>query len=275
MISDMIAEQEMPKTIHYCWYGRGPKPEVFYKCLESWKSFMPGWKIIEWNESNTDLSFCQFLKDAYDNKKWAFVSDVVRLKAVYEYGGIYLDTDVELYSSLESLMCYNLFMFFQNHNQLNTGLGFGARKNNSLIKRMLDYYTTIPFSADNLNDIACPAINTAVVKRELPEVMLNNTTQNIDENLFISFETYCALAHHYGAFSWKSEDQAKALKYSKSKRRFWKLRKVLRNPSIFSFFEKNNLRFLSKIYGFCVYDLIDYGILYWIIRVIQRCKKKK
>ena len=89
---------------------------------------MPDWKIIEWNEDNTDLFCCSFVEEAYKCKKWAFVSDFVRLKAVYECGGIYLDTDVELYESFENLLDNNAFMFFQNHNQINTGLGFALRR---------------------------------------------------------------------------------------------------------------------------------------------------
>lgn len=100
------------KIIHYCWFGKGEKPKVFDQCIQSWKYFMPDWEIIEWNEDNTDLSCCAFAEEAYKCKKWAFVSDFVRLKAVYECGGIYLDTDVELYESFENLINNNAFMFF-------------------------------------------------------------------------------------------------------------------------------------------------------------------
>ena len=269
----VLKEEKIPKIIHYCWYGKSEKPEIFYKCLESWKRFMPDWEIIEWNESNTKWCNNSFLSDAYNNQKWAFISDVVRLQVVYEYGGIYLDTDVELYKSLEYLTQYKMFMFFQNHNQLNTGLGFGAQKNNLLIKKMLDDYSTISFSIKQLNELACPFRNTDVVQREFSKIVLNNTTQNIQGNVFICFEEYCAIAHHYGEFSWKNDDQAAALKYSKKNMKFWRLRKRLRNPSIFLFFEKYNLIFISKFYRFCVYDLIDYGCLYWIVRFIQKLKR--
>ena len=85
----------MEKIIHYCWFGGNEKSQIIKKCINSWKKYMPEYKIMEWNEKNIDLSFSPFVIEAYKNKKWAFVSDVIRLKVLYEYGGIYLDTDVD------------------------------------------------------------------------------------------------------------------------------------------------------------------------------------
>ena len=110
-----MANQKIPSIIHYCWYGRGPKSELFEKCLESWKRHMPECRIIEWNEDNTDLSSNAFVKGAYDAKKWAFVTDYIRFKALYEHGGIYLDTDVEPKMSWDQFMNYESFFFFQKH----------------------------------------------------------------------------------------------------------------------------------------------------------------
>lgn len=263
----------IPKIIHYCWFGKGEKPEVFDKCIQSWKHFMPDWKIIEWNEDNTDLFCCSFVEEAYKCKKWAFVSDFVRLKAVYECGGIYLDTDVELYESFENLLDNNAFMFFQNHNQINTGLGFGAEKGNLLVKSLLDDYMKLEFSLENINKLACPVRNTEVIRREVSAFSANNTTQCVNGILFISFDDYCSRAHHYGEFSWKTEEQLYALKYSKKNHKAWKLRKRLRNPKIFQFFEKHRLYKIGRCYSFLVYDCIDYGIVYWIMRIVSKLKK--
>lgn len=263
------------KIIHYCWFGKGEKPTIFKKCIQSWKFFMPDWEIIEWNEENTNLSCCTFVEEAYKCGKWAFVSDFVRLKAVYEYGGIYMDTDVELYESLEDLLDNNVFMFFQNHHQINTGLGFGAEKGNDLIKSLLDDYMSIEFSLDNINNLACPVRNTEVIRREVPGFIANNTTQCVKGINFISFDDYCRRAHHYGEFSWKTEDQLYALKYSKKNHKAWKLRKRLRNPKIFQFLENHRLNKISRFYGFLVYDCIDYGVVYWIMRIVSKLKKDK
>ena len=87
----------IPKTLHYCWFGRNPKPELAVKCIDSWKRFCPDYEIVEWNEDNFDIDACPlYVRQAYAAKKWAFVTDYVRLKLIYEHGGIYMDTDVEL-----------------------------------------------------------------------------------------------------------------------------------------------------------------------------------
>lgn len=263
----------IPKKIHYCWFGNGDKPAIFQKCLESWKKYCPDYEIIEWNEQNVDLEFCNFVKCAYINKKWAFVSDVIRLKVIFEQGGIYLDTDVELYESLDDLIDLDAFLFFQNYNQINTGLGFGAEKGNRLIEKMLDDYKSLDFSIGSMNRLACPIRNTDIVCKEVKYFQANNITQKLDNIAYISFDDYCARAHHYGEFSWMSEEQKKLYRFSKKKHTFWKVRKVLRDSRIITFFEKNNLFRIKRIYTFIVYDLIDYGVLYWLMRVIYKIKR--
>ena len=97
----------IPKIIHYCWFGGNPKPQILLNCIESWKKFCPDYEIIEWNESNFDVNFCAYSTRAYEAKKWAFVSDIARIKIIYDYGGIYLDTDVLLKNSLDNLLLYD------------------------------------------------------------------------------------------------------------------------------------------------------------------------
>ena len=84
-----IQNSVIPKKIHYCWFGNNPKPELIQRCIQSWHKFLPDYEIIEWNEDNFDISFCQFAQDAYRAKKWAFVSDVARLKVIYDHGGMH------------------------------------------------------------------------------------------------------------------------------------------------------------------------------------------
>ena len=86
----------IPKVIHYCWFGGGKLDELSQRCLESWKEKLPDYEIKEWNESNFDIKINKFVNEAYEKKYWAFVSDYARLWVVYNYGGIYLDTDVEV-----------------------------------------------------------------------------------------------------------------------------------------------------------------------------------
>ena len=94
----------IPKVIHYCWFGRGPKGDLANKCIESWKRFLPDYEIKEWNEDNFDVNMYQYTKEALENKKYAFVTDVVRLYALYTEGGVYMDTDVEVLKSFNPFL---------------------------------------------------------------------------------------------------------------------------------------------------------------------------
>ena len=264
----------IPKLIHYCWFGKSKKPDVFKQCSDSWRTYMPDYNILEWNEDNVNLDELPFLKKAFENKKWAFISDVIRLKVIYAYGGIYLDTDVEIYQNFDYLLEYDAFFFFQNHNQINTGLGFGAVHNSPIVKRMLGAYDSISFDLNRLNDLTAPVINTKAIKEMINGFIPNNRTQKLDNCIFVSFNEYCKIAHHFGEFSWKSDKQARQLKYSKKKLHAWGIRKRLRDSRIFDFFHKHRMIRTEKIYSFLVYDFIDYGFVYWMIKTWEKITKR-
>ena len=144
----------IPKIIHYCWFGGGPISAESQKCMESWKKYCPDYKIMAWNEQNFDISTNRYAQQAYEAKKYAFVSDYVRLAVLYEYGGIYLDTDVELVRPLDELLELPGFMGFQTNNEVATGLGFGARKGNSVVQALLRDYDALDFlKADGSADL--------------------------------------------------------------------------------------------------------------------------
>ena len=151
----------IPKAIHYCWFGRNPKPESVLKCIDSWKKYCPDYEIIEWNESNFDIAANRYCREAYEAKKWAFATDYARLWIVYRYGGIYLDTDVEVVRPLEPLLRHRCFIGRQPGFQVNTGSGFGAEAGHPLIARMLADYERIPFVLENgqLDLWTCPHRN--------------------------------------------------------------------------------------------------------------------
>jgi hypothetical protein len=159
----------IPKIIHYCWFGGNPIPSLTKKCIKSWKKLCPDYEIILWNESNFDISDCPiYVKQAYESKKWAFVSDYVRLKVVYDNGGIYLDTDVELIKSLDTLLSYGAFFRFESDGGcVATGLGFGAEKGNNVVRAMMDDYEGISFvKEDSSFDLTpCPVRNTRTLYR--------------------------------------------------------------------------------------------------------------
>lgn len=134
----------IPKIIHYCWFGGNPLPELAQKCIASWKKYCPDYEIKEWNESNFDLNCCDYVREAYEAKKWAFVSDVARLYAMVTEGGIYMDTDVEVVKPLDSLLQYHAVSGFESNTMIPTGL-MACEKGNPMFKEFLDEYQMAHF----------------------------------------------------------------------------------------------------------------------------------
>ena len=108
----------IPKKIHYCWFGGNPLPPLAVKCIESWKKYLPDYEIKEWNESNFDLNYNDYVREAYEAKKWAFITDVVRLYAMVTEGGIYMDTDVEVLKPLDELLQYDAVSGFESSSRI-------------------------------------------------------------------------------------------------------------------------------------------------------------
>lgn len=150
----------IPKVIHYCWFGGKKMPWDARKCISSWKKYCPDYEIIQWDESNFNIECHDFVKDAYAAKQWAFVSDYARLKIMYENGGIYLDTDVELLKSLDSLLCNECYIGIAQNGNISTGLGFGAVRHHETVLMMLKQYDGLSFDIENR--ITCPMLNTSL-----------------------------------------------------------------------------------------------------------------
>ena len=132
----------IPKKIHYVWVGGKEKPADIKRCMATWKNHLQDYEIIEWNEQNFDLNSHPFIKAAYAAKKWAYVSDYIRAKVIYEQGGIYLDTDVLILDDFEKFLHHKAFVGFENPDHPFTAV-FGAEKGHPLIKKMLDYYAEL------------------------------------------------------------------------------------------------------------------------------------
>lgn len=131
----------IPKIIHYCWFGGKEMPELMQKCIASWKQHLPDYELHLWNEQNFDLDRFPYAREAYDNKKYAFVSDVARLWALKEYGGIYLDTDVEVLRPLDDFLHLPAFMGYEASQSSAPGTGIiGSERNGVWVKEMLAYY---------------------------------------------------------------------------------------------------------------------------------------
>lgn len=134
----------IPKKIHYCWFGRNPLPPLAKKCIESWKKYCPDYEIKEWNEDNFDLNYNDYVREAYEAKKWAFITDVVRLYALVSEGGIYMDTDVEVIKSLDELLNYEAVSGFESDTQIPTGL-MASCAGQPLFHELLHEYDNLHF----------------------------------------------------------------------------------------------------------------------------------
>lgn len=138
----------IPKTIHYCWFGRAAKGRLVNHCIDSWRRTLPEYEIREWNESNFDVAANRYCKEAYESRKWAFVSDYVRLEVLYDYGGIYMDTDVEVLKPLDRFLDHGAFSGFQDSSNIPTGI-IGAQRENGWIQDQLRYYDDRAFILPN------------------------------------------------------------------------------------------------------------------------------
>lgn len=157
----------IPKVIHYCWFGNNPKPKVIQNCIESWKKYCPDYEIKEWNESNYDVNKTKYTQLAYESKKYAFLTDYVRLDVLYNEGGIYMDTDVKLIKPIDDLVEKGNFMTFEKKGRVNTGVGFASEKGNHFLKENIDYYNTHSFldSDNNFNPEICVKITTQLLEK--------------------------------------------------------------------------------------------------------------
>ena len=213
----------IPQKIHYCWFGGNPLTPLAERCIESWKKYCPDYEIIEWNETNIDIDSSPFMKAAYENKKWAFVSDYARYKIIYEEGGVYLDVDVEVIKNLDDLLKHEAYIGFEGREYVNSGLGFGAKAGDETLKEILNVYDEISYEdhKDDPAKISTPIIVTDILLKHgfqkngemqkvgsmtiLPEDYLcpkNPITRltNITENSYS--------IHHYDA-SWVDSEERK------------------------------------------------------------------
>lgn len=202
----------IPKKLHYCWFGNHPKPILFKQCLESWQKYCPDFEIIEWNETNSKPYQNKFYKNALRKKKYAFVADYIRMKALYEYGGIYLDTDMLLLEPIDNLLVHNFFIGEEVKGRVAYGL-FGATKSHRFFKQMLNYYERTEFNEFSLpiiTHIFDSIINNAnLIENELiytPNYFYPLIYENRNENYtkFISEDSY---AVHLWNHSWKEDIQ--------------------------------------------------------------------
>lgn len=211
--------QTIPKKIHYCWFGE-EMPDFLKENIRKWRNLCPDYEIIEWNEKNYDVTKVEYMREAFKNKLWAFVSDYVRLDVLYEYGGIYLDTDVEMVQRPDELLYQEGFMCFDATFQPNTGAGFACKAKHPIIKKLRDFYSDMDFYKNDgeINNLPCNIYTYNVLKHY--GLVLNDTLQEIEGiNIYpmiiqgscihtkqkrITNKTFFV---HYGTNTWFKQEQ--------------------------------------------------------------------
>ena len=143
----------IPKVIHYCWFGRNPLPDSALKCIESWKKYLPDYEIVQWNEDNFDVNSIPYVAEAYAARKYAFVSDYARFYVLYNQGGVYFDTDVEVVAPLGDILEKGPYMGMERalsgEVAVNPGLGFAAEPGMQLLGELLENYSKLKFVNDD------------------------------------------------------------------------------------------------------------------------------
>ncbi|MCI9297959.1 MAG: hypothetical protein HFI10_11050 [Lachnospiraceae bacterium] len=222
----ITSEPVIPKKIHYCWFGEAPVPDKYRKWMESWEKFCPDYEIIRWDESNYDIKKNTYMYEAYQCKKWGFVPDYARLDIIYEHGGIYLDTDVELVANLDDMLYQEAYVGFEREENINLGLGFGAKKGMPVIAEMREFYKKRHFidKSGNADLTASPVYQTGFLLEK--GLILNGEYQRIGDLVVypekmlsgkcpytrrVQLTSYTKSIHHYEATwaddTWKMRNE--------------------------------------------------------------------
>ena len=179
----------IPKIIHYCWFGKGEKPSQIKECIDSWKKVLDGYEIIEWNEDNFNVNELEYTKEAYKAKKYAFVSDVARVKALYEYGGIYLDTDVIVYKSFDSILNHKCVLGFEMGNYVATSF-MASEPQFNLMKEFYNLYVYRNFYDKNGNIISGTNVSKLTNMLMNKGLKRNNQFQILEDEIVIYPQEY-------------------------------------------------------------------------------------
>lgn len=231
----------IPKIIHYCWFGKNEKTDLIKKCIRSWEEKLPDYKIMEWNEDNYNVNWCRYSAEAYQARKYAFVADVARFYVLQQYGGIYLDTDVEVLKNLDDFLDKRFFTGFENENRINPGLIMGSEKGFWFLEEMLCLYKELRFALTG-NRYNIQTICTYVTDKLVPYGFQTiNRYQCVKEMHFFPTEYFCPLDYETGALH--MTDSTYSIHYYAES---WKNKRDLCITRIG--------RKLKKIFGVKVYD---------------------
>lgn len=210
----------IPKIIHYCWLSGEEFPKEIRKCIDSWKRILPDYEIKLWDTSNFDVKICQYTREAFSVKKYAFVSDFVRLYALYHYGGIYLDSDIEVLRPIDDLLGEKAFTGFEDEFNVAAWI-FGSEKGNPIFKELMDEYYNRKFIKENGEYDMTPNpkyVTECMVRHGLK--LKQDTVQRLDNITVFPMEYFCPFnpyrrdkrftkntyVNHYFNGAWRPEE---------------------------------------------------------------------
>lgn len=255
----------IPRIIHYCWFGHGELSPLMKKCIRSWKKYCPDYEIVEWNEDNFDVNSVLWTKQAYEAKKYAFVSDYVRLKVLYEHGGVYMDTDVEVTRPIDQFLIHDAFSGFESENSVPTGI-IASVAGQKVIERWLEYYCDRAYLIDGK---PCMDPNVMFMKDDLVEhgLIMNDSLQNIDGMVIYPQTYFCPLSvvsieqkitentytlHHFTS-TWRTKkslkDFARVRRHQRKWYRAWEWLRYLPNRIVRTIFGNERIDVLKKKIG--------------------------
>lgn len=207
--------ESIPKIIHYCWFGSNQKPDIVLKCIESWKNILSDYEFREWNDEDLKLCNNKYVNDALKEKKWAFISDYFRIYALYNYGGIYLDTDCMVFKPLNDFLNLNFFCSFENfHRRILPSIGVvGAKKNNHIIKDLLDEFDNLNFynedgslnlipNTERLQVYFAEKFNLKPPYNDKKTVELEDKSYIYPSNYFSNYDKNVSYIKHFYCGSW-------------------------------------------------------------------------
>lgn len=195
----------IPKILHYCWFGHKPKSKLIKKCISSWKKYLPDWEIIEWNEDNYDVYKNNYISEAYKEGRWAFVVDFARFDILNQYGGVFLDADVELLKPLpEVLLSHEAFTGFETESTVAPGLVFASVPGHSMLTEIIREYSTKKYG-EKINGRLETIVDIVTNILERNGLIKNNCIQNVGGVTIYPKEYFCCFDHETQNFSIKEE----------------------------------------------------------------------
>lgn len=266
------------KYIHYCWFGNKKLSSLAKRCIKSWKKYLPDYEIVCWNEENVDVNECPFIKEAYEQKKWAFVADYARTKALYEYGGIYFDTDMMVKKNIDFLLDKEAFVGIEDSGFVNVAVWGVKKPKNELVGKVLDFYKEQKhFESWDMYSITIPVIITKFLTEEGFN-RYSEDVQNINGTYIYPRDYFYPLSYdrqdndftkntcmvHYSDASWVSKEEKKNVKL---------IRRFGREGALEVLGFKDRLKVCAKLYGITAKKTA--GVILWPLTSLRRSVHRK